>query len=133
MPVRPALLEDDLFTFQELERAIQSLKLNKSCDECGLAAELLKHTPHALLQILLELFNHVFVTGDVLSTWRRTLFRMLAKTSKAKIVSDFCPVANLRLLYKLFSRAGYCAAGGTIGFHAGSSDGRTFVDSKSGC
>ena len=103
MPVRPALLEDDLFTFQELERAIQSLKLNKSCDECGLAAELLKHTPHALLQILLELFNHVFVTGDVPSTWRRTLLRMLAKTSKAKIVSDFRPVANLRLLYKLFS------------------------------
>ena len=103
MPVRLAVLEDDLFTLQELEKAIQSLKLNKSCDECGLAAELLKHTPHALLQILLELFNHVFVTGDVPSTWRRTLFRMLAKTSKAKIVSDFRPVAHLRMLYKLFS------------------------------
>ena len=142
MPVRPALLEDDLFTFQELERAIQSLKLNKSCDECGLAAELLKHTPHALLQILLELFSHVFVTGDVPSTWRRTLFRMLAKTSKAQIVSDFRPVANLHLLYKLFSYMilhriepvlDIWAAGGTIGFLAGSSDGRTFVDSKSGC
>ena len=30
-------------------------------------------------------------------------FRMLAKTSRARIVSDFRPVANLLLLYKLYS------------------------------
>ena len=75
-----------------------------ACYECFnlVTQHVMKHAPHALLQILLELFNHVFVTGDVPSTWRRTLSRMLAKTSKAKIVSDFRPVANLRLLYKLF-------------------------------
>ena len=33
----------------------------------------------------------------------RTLFRMLAETKRAQIASDFRPVANLRLLYNLFS------------------------------
>ena len=49
------------------------MKLNESCDECGLAAELLKPAPHALLHVLLKLFYHVFITGDLPNTWRRTL------------------------------------------------------------
>ena len=104
MPVTPAVLEDDLFTMQEFEMTIQSLKLKKkkSGDECGLAAGLLKQAPHALRHVLLMLFNRVFITGDAPDAWKRILFRMLAKTNKAKIPSDFRPPANLRLLYKVF-------------------------------
>ena len=78
MPVRPAVLENDPFTIQELEMAIQSLKQNKSCHASGLAVELLKQIPHALLHALLELFSHVIVTIDVPDTCRRTLFPVLA-------------------------------------------------------
>ena len=87
----------------ELTKAIRNLKLNKACDDCGLSAEFLQNAPHTLLEVLLDLFNHVFSTGDVPSTWRTTLFRMLAKTPKAKTTGDCRPIANLRLLYKVFS------------------------------
>ena len=62
----------------------------------------LKQAPHALRHVLLMLFNRVFITGDAPDTWKRILFRTLAKTSKAKIPDDFRPAANLRLLYKVF-------------------------------
>ena len=39
----------------------------------------------ALLEVLLDLFNCVFSTGAVPSTWRTTLFRMLAKMPKVKL------------------------------------------------
>ena len=98
-------LEDAPFSMHELTNAIRNSKLNKACDDCGLSAELLQNAPHALLEVLLDLFNHVFFwfsTGDVPCTWRTTLFRMLAKTPKAKTTADYRPIANLRLLHKVF-------------------------------
>ena len=102
-PCRPAVLQEQLFNVQELKAAISSLKTNKACDKGGLAAELLHHAPHAFLEVLRDLYNHVFTSGDVPSTWRKTLFRMLAKHAKAKLVSDYRPIANVRLLYKVFA------------------------------
>ena len=103
-PVRPASLHDAPSSMQELMTVIRNLKLNKACDDCGLSAAFSQHAPHALLEVLLDLFNLFFsTTGDVPSPWRRMLFRMLAKTPKAKHVGDYRPIANLRLLYKVFS------------------------------
>ena len=92
-----------IFQCAGVEGAISSLKTNKACDEGGLAAELLHHAPHAFLEVFLDLYNHVFTSADVLSTWRKTLFRMLAKHAKAKLVSDYRPIANVRLLYNVFA------------------------------
>ena len=99
--VKPDALERDPFNMLELDKFVQRLKFNKSCDECGLTAVLLKHTPHVLLHVLVEILHHVFVTNDVPNTWRIILFRMLTKTKKTKIASEFRSVANLRLLYNL--------------------------------
>ena len=87
----------------ELANAIQKLKLDKAVDEYGLAAEMLKHLPDVYLQKLLDLYNHVFCNGEVPSSWRRTMFTMLGKHAKAKLVSDFRPIASARVLYKTFA------------------------------
>ena len=54
-PQRPDLLTEPGWTLDELAKAIQKLKLDKAVDECGLAAELLKHLPDLYLQKLLDL------------------------------------------------------------------------------
>ena len=82
----------------ELVSAISILKSNKAGDECGLAAELLHHAPPAFRGVLLDLFNHVLATGDVPSSWQKTLFKMLAKSAKSKLVTDYRPIITLRLL-----------------------------------
>ena len=102
-PERPEVLEDELFTLQELQQAIRALKSNKAANDCGLAAELLHHARQPLLQNLLGLFNHVFTTGDVPSAWRKTFFRILARFPKAKMAGDYRAIASLRLLYKVFA------------------------------
>ena len=105
---KPSVLEELPFTMRELDSAIHSLKSNKASDECGLAAELLHHTPPAFREVLLNLYNHVLATGEVPSSWKKTFFKMLAKSTKAKLVTDYRPIVTLRLLYKTFSYMVLC-------------------------
>ena len=68
-----------------------------------LVAELLKHSPDDFLNALPLVVREVLTSGNVPSSWQRTFFKMLPKTKAAKSVSDFRPIANVRLLYKLFA------------------------------
>lgn len=96
-------LTEPSWTMSELKSAVRRLHPNKSCDEAGLVAELLKHAPDELLQILVELFDHVLRSGIIPLDWRRTVFIMLAKKARACQPSDFRPIAIVRLLYKTFA------------------------------
>ena len=107
---KPDILQELPFTMTELDSAISSLKSNKAGDECGLAAELLHHAPPAFRGVLFDLFNHVLATGDVPSSWQKTLFKMLATSAKSKVVTDYRPIVTLRLLYKTFSFIWCCLA-----------------------
>ena len=78
---KPDILQERPFTMAELDSAIGNLKSNKVCDERGLAAELLHHAPPAFREVLLDFFNHILATGDVPSSWQRTKFKMLAKST----------------------------------------------------
>ena len=89
-------------TRTELDSAIQSLKTNKGNDEFGLVAEMLKNAPDELREHLLRLFNEVMETGSCPTTWQKTLFRMIAKKTKAMLLGDFRPIVKVRLLYKTF-------------------------------
>ena len=102
-PEEPSILSEDPFTLQEFMRGIERMRDNRSADECGLVAELLKNVPIEFQQVLLALYNQTLRTGAIPDSWRRTLFIMLAKTASARVVTDFRPIANLRLLYKLFA------------------------------
>ena len=75
----------------------------KAADETGLTAELLRHMPDDIYNALLQLFNHMLFSGEVPAAWRKTLFKMLPKTSKPRTTTDFRPIASIRLLYKVFA------------------------------
>ena len=97
------MLEEVPFTFHEFKQAIQQMKFDKACDEAGVVAELVHYSSDGFMSCLLQLYNHVLQSGDVPCTWCRTLFRMLPKSSRAKSTTDFRPIANVRVLYKLFA------------------------------
>ena len=103
LPLPPALFSEPIWTIQEMKAAIRRLKIGKGGDEVGLTAELLKHVPHEFLDALLRLYNDVLYAGEPPASWSKTLFTMLPKKLRAKQVTDFRPIANLRLLYKVFA------------------------------
>ena len=47
--------------------------------------------------------DDVLSHGHIPASWRRTLFTMLAKHRKAALVTDFRPIASVRLFYKIFA------------------------------
>ena len=98
----PTLTEPP-WTMAELRHAISRLKSKKNGDDLGLAAELLKHSPDDSLNALLLVMKEVFPSGHVPSSWQRAFFNMLPETKAAKSVSELRPMANVRLLYKLFA------------------------------
>ena len=102
-PCRPHVLTEIAWSMSELISAVRRMKVNKAADEVGLVVELLQHAPNLFLQELLRLYNHVLHTGDVPTSWHKTVFRMLAKFVKAKATTDFRPIADVRLLYKTFA------------------------------
>ena len=61
------------------------------------------YSPDDFLNALLLVMREVLTSGNVPSSWQRTFFKMLPKTKAAKSVSDFRPIANVRLLYQLFA------------------------------
>ena len=102
-PTQPEQLDEPLWTCWELRFAIKRLKNNKAADECGLVAEVLRCVPHDCLSSLLDIMNEILHKGAVPSSWRKTLFQMLPKSHRARVPGDFRPIANLRLLYKVFA------------------------------
>ena len=76
---------------------------DKAVDEYGLTAEMLKQLPDVYLQKLLNLYNYVLCNGEMPSSWRRTMFTMLGKHAKAKLLSDSRPIASVRVLCKTFA------------------------------
>ena len=82
--------------------AIKRMKLQKSADERGFVAELLRYAPDCFIAKLVDNFNDLMTSADVPREWHKTLFKMLPKNSRAKVPSDYRPIANIRLFYKLF-------------------------------
>ena len=70
---------------------------------CGIVVEIVQFVSRTFLQDLLHLYNVVMNTGNVPSTWNKTMFIMLAKFSNAKLPSDSPPIASVRILYKVFT------------------------------
>ena len=102
-PMQPNHLTEEPWTLQELMGAVEKLKLNKSGDECGLVAEVFKHISTNFAAKMLRLYNDLLSNGDIPSSWRRTLFTMLAKHREAALVTEFRLIASARLFYRIFA------------------------------
>ena len=102
-PTRPLHLTEPNRSLQELNGAIKRLKMNKASDECGLVAELLHFAPDNVVTALLGIMNQILHTGEIPSSWNKTMFQMLPQTKSARTTTDFRPIANIRLMYKTFA------------------------------
>ena len=91
-PDRPAAQTETDWTLAELKCACARLKVNKVCDESGLAAELLQYVPDEFLVELLHLFNNILQHGSAPAEWMKTSFTMLPKKTRANLVTDFRPL-----------------------------------------
>ena len=87
----------------EMKAAVGKMKAGRMSDELGLVAELLQHLPEDIQVLLLKMMNEVLLTGVVPTEWHRTLFLMLPKSASSRQPKDFRPIANTRVLYKLFA------------------------------
>ena len=101
--MQPNHLTEEPWTLQELMGAVEKLKLNKSGDECAFVAEVFKHISTNFAAKILRLYNDLLSNGDIPSGWRRTLFTMLAKHREAALVTEFWPIASVRVFYKIFA------------------------------
>ena len=61
----------------------------KAADEKGVVAEFLQHAPTRVLERLQLLFNTVLADGVAPTSWRKTIFTMLANTVRAQLVAAF--------------------------------------------
>ena len=87
----------------ELLVATKRLKANKSADEKGFVAELLRFAFEDFLDRLLESFNGLMHSPQVPIDWRKTIFKMLPKHGRAKVPAEYRLIASIRLLYKTFA------------------------------
>ena len=55
------------------------------------------------MEALLDVLRHALSTGQIPTSWQKTIFKMLPKSRCAKFASDFRPIASLPLLYKIFA------------------------------
>ena len=101
--LQPPQLTETAWEKSDVYNAIKRMKLQKSADERGLVAELLKYAPDFFIAKLVDSFHDLMTSGDVPREWDKTLFKMLPKNSRAKVPPDFRPIANIRLFYKLFA------------------------------
>ena len=58
-PTKPRVLDQLLFTRDELKHATQQMKSDKACDELGVVAELVQYSSDGFMCCLLQLCNHV--------------------------------------------------------------------------
>ena len=82
-PVRPHTPTELPWSTLELRAALQKLRRNKSPDEHGLVAELLKYSTTDCHTVLLAAFNAILETGVVPGTWQKKLFSPCYQNSNA--------------------------------------------------
>ena len=139
-PDRPAALTETNWTLDELRRACARLKVNKVCDESGLAAELLQHAPDEFLVELLRLFNGILQHGSAPAGWKKTLFTMFPKKKPRSTGNGLPPHCQHTVFLQGVCLHGRRAGGAIIGkfsargttrFSFRPNNGRTCVDDES--
>ena len=112
--LQPPQLTETAWEKNDVCNAIKRMKLQKSADERGFVAELLKYAPDFFIAKLVDSFNDLMTSGDVPREWHKTLFKMLPKNSRAKVPSDYRPIANIRLTFRVHD---FRTDRGTVGIH----------------
>jgi len=74
---------------------LETMNAHKAADECGLLPKFLKHVPEDVLTKLLALMNDLLFSGELPSTWQKTVLQMLPKTMSMSMSTLYVPLGSL--------------------------------------
>ena len=95
---------NDPFTIDELNAALKKSK-NSSLGPDRLSCEMLKHMPRQCLHIILFLFNKIWFTGDIPSSWLHSTIVPVHKPNKqTNLPSSYRPISLTSHMCKLMER-----------------------------
>ena len=93
------------FSLSELHSAISSLSDSVAADPSGLSYPLLRHLPPSAIELLLQLFNHLWSSGSFPSAWKFSRILPLAKVGKPPCSSSsYRPISLTSCLARLFEK-----------------------------
>ena len=101
----PEECTEDAFDIDELIKALKSMKNRKAKDEAGVIAEMIKEGSRDFLQLVLEMFNDIFMHRTELpSSWKKCLIKVLFKKGVRDLPKNYRPISIVPILSKLFSK-----------------------------
>ena len=96
----------DLFSKQEVEKAIDSLNARKSCDEFGLTAEHLKYAKATVSPILTGIFNNILKTRKVPDLFKTGILSPVLKREKdPTLIANYRGITVTAIIGKTFEFA----------------------------
>jgi len=98
---------DDLdrpITREEIEKAVNNLKNNKSPGPDGVLAEMLKNALGTILPFLESLFNQIFNSGEYPELWTGAIIVPLHKSGDKNVPNNYRGVSLLSILGKVFAQ-----------------------------
>jgi hypothetical protein len=69
--------------------------------------EFIKFRPIELHEKLIILYNEMLGRGEIETTWRHTIFRMIEKKGDLEDPANYRPIAILAIFYKIFAKMLY--------------------------
>ena len=92
------------FTASEVQKAIKSIKNNKSAGCDDVKAELLKHAPHQINECIAKLLNHMAKTGDYPEEIKKGILIPIPKPGKKQgPPQNLRPIVLLSILRKVLA------------------------------
>ena len=93
-----------IFTLEELKHALHQAK-DSSPGPDDLHYQMLKHLPEKQLDLLLEIFNQIWTTGDYPTSWSEAIVVPIPKPGKdTSMASSYRPIAMTSCLAKTLER-----------------------------
>ena len=88
----------------EVAKQIKALRNDKTADEEGIIAEMLKFSGDGLAEVLAEFFSDIIHgRGGVPDEWKKTRLRVLFKKGDTRQPDNYRPISILPIMLKLFS------------------------------
>ncbi|CAL1674554.1 unnamed protein product [Lasius platythorax] len=73
------------FSREEMKRALEMIRRNSAPARDGIEYRMLKDLPNEMKNIMLEIFNEIWITGIILEEWRKYQVYFIDKVEKEKV------------------------------------------------
>ena len=84
-------------------RSIANLSVGKCSGIDGIPAEFFKATLDDIAPVFLALFNNIFSTGNIPSSWRLSAITPIHKSEPSNIPGNHRGISTTNTMYKIFS------------------------------